>query len=358
MKSMQGSTDDIIKKRLLARANQMKNVCIKTKIETTKLSPKLDSISEKSENILDDKNDKSINKTNIIEYKSENVSDNKPENKTEMEGYESFLDLRYEEGLSEMDMRIIYSFYCKEVSNGRKCITNAKKYIQDLHNRSDIAGYDNKSIIDFIQYGQKRNNEYIIINGVDLSELNELNNDLPVVDICDISPEYKSKLINVRLKCILLTSYKPYDKEELEKYRCKLKSNYCKCINKRCIRTIKDIQQPKLPFSMLIFRKLKINEIKIQQELSKSIDNLNMTYLNKYFDAITSFERRSFTRNIYRGIDQIDNEEIPNVDNIELKKEISNTIINRLNKLLLNEYIENIPIIMNEDYNDEYDVYF
>ena len=304
---MQGSDENILQKRLLSRVSQMRNENLKLDIEIKK---------------------------------------DIPQKEETMNEYDEFLNLKYEERLTEMDMRKIYTFYCKEVSNGRICILNAKKYIQDLHHRSDLAGYDNKSIIDFIQYGQKNRSDYIILDGTTFEQITNLDVNTPLINICDISPEYKNQLLNVRLICMIITKYKPYDKEELEKYRAKLKSDYCKCINKRCIRTVKEILQPKLPFTLSLFRKFNIKDEKLIQSILKSIDILNMTYLNKYFDAITSYERRIYTRNVYKSLEPFENEDHTN-DNDNLKREIITNIINEMNKILLNEYIENIPMTIN-----------
>lgn len=351
MESMQGSTDNILQKRLLKRVNEMKINSLNDKLNNDKLNNKNDKNYNKNE-------DENYN-TNNNKIDDMNNDKNNDMNNDKMESYEEFLKLRFNEGLSEMDIRKIYCFYCKEVSNGRVCVLNANKYIQDLHHRSDLAGYEDQSILDFIQYGQKYNEDYKILSGITLNEIESIDNTYQILDVCDISPEYKNKNINIRLKCFIITLYKPYDKEELEKYRSKLKSIYCKCPTKRCIRTIKDIQKPKTPFTISIFRNLNIDETYMKKYIQKSIDNLNTTYLNKYFDAVTSYERKILTKNIYYNLDLLETNEINNsIDSTdEYKKEIINNFINQMNIILLNDNIENISISFNNQLDDEISYY-
>jgi len=197
--------------------------------------------------------------------------------RTELDNYLKKINYKY-------NIDDIYNFY---LSNTDKNLPNTPiKLIKELEKRALIL---NCTVLEYIK--DEYNYSYIktkrIVNDNNLNTQlltkrivngNNLNTQLLTKKIFDITND--DKLINLELKCFIVTNYKPFDDNELNKYRNQIKSYNCLCKDKNCMSILKKIKQPKLA-----------DYKDFSEDDHEYVKKINFYFLDQYYDSHSRSER-------------------------------------------------------------------
>lgn len=186
--------------------------------------------------------------------------------KIDLETYLKNKDYKY-------DIDDIYNFYLYNIERGKILPHTPIKLIKELERRALILDC---SLLEYIKYDKNKNMSKKVLNG-------DLDPQIPLTNIFDITNN--DKLVNLELKCFIVANYNPFDKNELNKCREKIKSYNCFCKNKNCMSILKQIKQPKLA------------EYKhFNEDDHEYVKRINYYFLDQYYDSHSKAERITLSK--------------------------------------------------------------